>query len=842
MFHGNEGHWGNAVWNRLFLTVGLFFMGLPLSHASGVVTDHRVTHGLAAIDPLARTTETLRGLPLSFEANDGRTDPQVDFIARGRGYAVFLTPREAVLTLRGSATSSDGHGSAPSSTAALRVQLEGANAHPRGAGLEKLPGRVNYLLGDDPAQWRTTIPTWARVRYREVYPGIDLVYYGKQGQLEYDFVVRPGADPGRIILGFEGAEKVGVDAKGDLLLQLTSGAIRHRKPVIYQEVDGARREIGGGYVRKGAHAVGFEVAAYDRRRPVVIDPVLFYSTYLGGADSEEGGGIAVDTGGYVYVSGRTPSIDFPATTGAFRTASAGLTDVFVAKLDPAGSALVYSTYLGGAGSDHGNAVAVDAAGNTYVTGETQSTDFPTTPGAFQPTPPARLSNTTFVAFVAKLNPTGSALVYSTYLGGGADGQAAGIAVDASGYAYVSGTTSANDFPTTLGAFQRTRNGQTDAVVVKLNATGSALVYSTYLGGGSTEHGEGIAIDADGNAYLTGRTSSGDFPTTPGAFQRTKASGPSSHAAFATKLNPAGSALVYSTYLAGTGSDRGVAIAIDVPSNPNAYVTGRVASTDFPTTPGAFQTTKTSTSSHAAFVTKLDPTGSALVYSTYLGGTGDDEGTAVAADTSGSAYVIGEASSTDFPTTANALQATLAGPTDAFVTKLDPSGSALAYSTYLGGAGDETSTGLAIDAFGSAYVTGVTTSTDFPTIAGAFDTTFNGIQDGFVVKIADFGPAATLALEPAAATSVVNTQYCVTATVSDSASRPVAGVTVRFTVTGAMTTAGSARTDATGQATFCYMGPSTPGSDSIAAFADTNNSGAQDPGEPGDTATKTWVQP
>jgi hypothetical protein len=840
MFHGNEGHWGNAVWKRLFLTVGLFFMGLPLSHASGVLTDHRVTHRLAAIDPLARTTETLRGLPLSFEANDGQTAPQVDFIARGRGYAVFLTPREAVLTLHGSATSNDGHGSAPSSTAALRVQLEGANAHPRGVGLEKLPGRVNYLLGNDPARWRTTTPTWAKVRYREVYPGIDLVYYGKQGQLEYDFVVRPGADPGRVVLGFEGAETVRVDTEGDLLLHVAGGTVRHRKPVIYQEVDGIRRVIAGGYVRKGAHAVGFEVSAYDRRRPLVIDPVLFYSTYLGGADSEEGGGIAVDADGYVYVIGRTPSIDFPVSAGAFRTTVAGLTDVVVTKLDPAGSALVYSTYIGGVGIDHGNAIAVDGAGYSYVSGETSSTDFPTTPGAFQPTPPARLSNTTLVAFVTKLNPTGSALVYSTYLGGSGDGHAAGMAVDGAGYAYVSGTTSANDFPTTVGAFRRTRNGQTDAVVAKLNPSGSALVYSTYLGGGSTEHGEGIAVDADGNAYVTGRTSSADFPTTPGAFQTTKASNTSSHAAFVTKLNPTGSGLAYSTYLAGTGSDRGVAIAIDAFSNPNAYVTGRASSTDFPTTPGAFQ--MAAAGLREAFVTKLNPSGSTLVYSTYLGGAGDEEGTAIAVDAAGSVYVTSETSSADFPITAGALQATLAGPSDAFVTKLDPSGSALVYSTYLGGAGDETSTGIAIDAFGSAYVTGVTTSADFPTTAGAFDTTLNGIQDAFIVKIADFGQPATLTLAPHDATNPVNTQQCVTATVQDAAGRPVAGVNVPFAVTGGVTVAGSTRTDATGQATFCYMGPAAPGSDSIAAFADTNNSGAQGPGEPGDTATKTWVQP
>jgi hypothetical protein len=564
--------------------------------------------------------------------------------------------------------------------------------------------------------------------------------------------------------------------------------------------------------------------------------VLFFSTYLGGTGDDDASNIAVDANGYAYVTGETESIDFPTTAGAFRTSAAGLKEVVVTKLDPAGSGLVYSTYLGGGSDDAGHAVAVDAAGYAYVVGNTSSTDFPTTAGAFQTTSPGRVSNT-LVPFVTKLDPAGSALAYSTYLGGSTDGQAISIAVDGAGNAYVTGLTSSTDFPTTAGAFQTTRAGGTDAFVTELNPSGSALVYSTYLGGGGDDHGRDIAVDAAGHAYVIGRTLSGDFPTTPGAFQPTKASNPTSHAAFVTKLSPEGSALVYSTYLGGTGSDRGVAIALDALPDPHAYVAGRAKSTNFPTTPGAFQTT--SAGLLDGWVAELDPSGSALVYSTYLGGSGDDEHEGIAVGADGSVYVAGTTKSADFPITAGAVQPITGGLAEVFVAKLDPSGSTLAYSTYLGGAVDDDNTGLALDPVGSVYVTGKTSSTDFPTTAGAFDTTFNGPDDMIVVKLADFGRPATLALAADTATSVAGTQYCVPAEVRDAAANPVPGVPVRFSVTGAHSTGGSARTDATGQAVFCYTGTQA-GEDTITAVADANDNGVQDPGDPSDTATKTWV--
>ncbi|MGH7531585.1 MAG: SBBP repeat-containing protein, partial [Gemmatimonadales bacterium] len=568
------------------------------------------------------------------------------------------------------------------------------------------------------------------------------------------------------------------------------------------------------------------------------NPVLFYSTYLGGADDDDGRAIAVDADGNAYVTGETASLDFPSTAGAFRATGAGLNDVVVTKLDPTGSALVYSTYLGGSRNDAGHAIAVDAAGYAYVGGRTGSETFPTTAGAFQPTS-GPISANTSVGFVTKLDPNGSALVYSTYLGGTTDDEVEAIAVDGTGRAYVTGVTASSDFPTTVGAFGAIDAGQTDAFVTALNATGSALVYSTYLGGGSTETGSGIAVDGEGQAYVTGRTTSPDFPTTAGAFQTTKTTGTTIHAAFVIKLNSAGSALVYSTYLAGTGSDRGAAIALDAGSSPNAYVAGKTSSFDFPTTAGAFQTTLAGLTD--AFVTKLNPSGSALVYSTYLGGADDDDNEDIAIDGTGSVYVVGLTASVNFPVTAGAIQPTMRGLTDGFVSKLDPSGSTLPYSTYLGGTGEDEHTAIALDADGSLYVVGTTESIDFPTTAGAFDTTFGGLDDMVVVKLSDFGPPATLTLAPSAASSMVSTQHCITATVRDAAANAVSRVTVRFAVTGVHSTGGAATTDSSGQAPFCYTGTQV-GNDTITAFADADGSGVRDLGEPSGTATQQWVAP
>jgi hypothetical protein len=718
---GRGHHLGLVLVCVLVLPLTIALGPSPL-HSSSAVPEGKVT-----------VQEAYGKSPLHFEANQGQTASQVKFLSRGPGYTLFLTPTEAVLTLK-QAKGKDSlratrHALREHDLTALRMKIEGANPSPRATGLEPLPGIVNYFIGDDPAQWRTNVTTYAKVRYDGLYPGVDLIYYGTQRQLEYDFVVRPGADPSSIALSFQGADRLEVDAQGDLVLHTAAGAIRMRKPVIYQEGGGVRKEISGGYVLMGEHLVGFQVAAYDASRPLIIDPVLSYSTYLGGSGFDDQGlGIAVDAAGNAYVTGFTDSLDFPTTAGAFQPTLGGFgfNDAFVMKFNPTGSALVYSTYLGGRGGDEGLGIAVDAAGNAYVTGDTGSTDFPTTAGAFQPGGPG--------AFVTKLDPTGGALVYSTYLGGSDFDQGTGIAVDAAGNAYVTGGTSSTDFPTTAGAFQTTFGGGLgfpDAFVTKLNASGTALVYSTYLGGGGIDRGFGIAVDAAGNAYVTGFSDSLDFPTTAGAFQVTFGGGGD---AFVTKLNPTGAALVTSTYLGGSGADAGRGIAVDAAGN--AYVTGETDSRDFPTTGGAFQPTFDGPD-FDAFVTKLNPTGAALVYSTYLGGSEFDVTQGIAVDAAGNAYVTGETSSRDFPTTAGAFQMTIGGVSDAFVTKLTATGAALVYSTYLGGGDIDRGFGIAVDAAGNAYVTGGTTSIDFPTTAGAFQSTFGGgFGDGFVAKITD----------------------------------------------------------------------------------------------------------
>ena len=476
-------------------------------------------------------------LPLTFEANQGQTDPQVKFLSRGSGYSLFLTPTQAVMTLRPK--------KAPVSV--LRMQMVGASPHPQVTGQDVLPGTVSYFRGTDPKAWRTGIATYKKIAYKGVYPGVDLVYYGSQNQLEYDFVVKPGADPKQIALSFAGAKSVTVGAGGDLSLGLAGGAVQWHKPAVYQVVNGVRRAIGSRYVVQG-HEARFQVGQYDAAKPLVIDPALAYSTYLGGSGGDSGNGIAVDSSGSAYVTGNTSSTDFPTTSGALQTTSAGSGDAFVTKLNASGTALVYSTYLGGTGSDSGHAIAVDGSGDAYVTGSTSSTNFPTTAGALQTT-----SAGSGDAFVTKLNASGTALVYSTYLGGSGGDSGASIGLDGSGDAYVTGSTSSTNFPTTAGALQTTSAGSGDAFVTKLNASGTALVYSTYLGGTGSDSGQGITVDSSGVAYVTGNTSSTDFPTTSGALQTTSAG---SGDAFVTKLNASGTALVYSTFLGGSGIDFG----------------------------------------------------------------------------------------------------------------------------------------------------------------------------------------------------------------------------------------------------------------------------------------------
>ena len=697
-----------------------------------------------------RLQEAYGQLPLSFEANSGQTDPQVKFLSRGSGYSLFLTNSEAVLVLtkqdkaaattevppaqaargtlpeKGPTSSKAAPPSQKSKAAVLRMKLVGAKSSPKVTGQEELPGNANYLIGNDPKNWRTNVNTYGKVRYEGVYPGIDVLYYGNQRQLEYDFVVAPGSDPARIRLGFEGARKMRVEANGALVLETTGGSVRWDKPLVYQESNGVRNQIEGKYRLRGGHQVSFEVAAYDANKPLIIDPVLIYSTYLGGGGADFGFGIAVDGSGSAYVTGYTVSTDFP-TANALQPANGGNLDAFVAKLNAAGSTLVYSSYLGGSGDEFGFGIAVDGSGNAYLTGRTGSTDFPTA-NALQPANAGGYSD----VFVAKLNTAGSALVYSTYLGGSGLDDGRGIAVDGSANAYLTGYTESGDFPT-ANALQPAYAGIGDAFVAKLNAAGSALTYSTYLGGSFVDNAVGIAADGSGNAYVTGETSSTNFPTANAVQPAYAGAGD----AFVAKLNAAGSALLYSTYFGGGSRDSGSGIAVD--GSANAYVTGFTQSTDFPTANalqpayggGAFD----------GFVAELNAAGSTLLYSTYLGGNSNDFGVGITVDGFANAYVTGETGSTDFPT-ANAVQPAYGGGSnDAFVAKINAAGSALLYSTYLGGSFGDTGWGIAVDGFANAYITGGTGSTDFPT-ANALQPANAGGGDVVVAKIGEVAPPPT----------------------------------------------------------------------------------------------------
>ena len=831
-----------------------------------------------AASPSSELVANYGKLPLGFEPNEGQSDGLVKFLSRGRGYSLFLTGNEAVLTFQKGASHQPNvrsvdprvprqplvSGAAlpgplslsalkakpesaaeklgdrraglagPSAlplaarrerSAVLRMRLVGANASAAVVGREELPGKSNYFIGSDPKNWRTNVPTFAKVNYQNVYPGVDLVYYGSQGgQLEYDFVLAPGADPAAILFGLSGGQREGsrqaagggtqnqptsqpkiqnvvskIVPSGDLVVKIDGDEVRFHKPVVYQPAIedshrasdvGPRTPVEGHYVLRAGNQVGFEVAPYDHSRPLIIDPVLSYSTFLDGDGTDSLRGIVVDSAGNAYLTGSTTSADFPSTTGALESANPGGTVAYVSKLNPTGTALVYSTFLGDAGgSAQGFAIAVDPSGNAYITGAASS-PFPTTAGAYKTTISGAAAY-----FVTKLNATGSALVYSTYFGPGGI-EAIHIAVDPAGNVYLTGTTMpeqfagnlyAGTFPTTSGAlepsppnpanfvapaansipagypapnpcYESSEYCQT-AFVTKLNAAGSALVYSTYLGGYGDDAGNAIAADSAGNAYVTGTTSSyfwpgditgsvangGNFPTTAGAFQATppiplpncpNISGLPCYngqvlylnTGFVTKLNPTGS-LVYSTFLGNAASTTGVgatsAMGIAADGSGDAYITGYTQSTNFPTV-NPLQGTCGScgTGGYNAFVTKLNAAGSALVYSTFLGGNGGDSGWAVAVDSAGEAYVTGRTTSTNFPTV-NPFQATNQGGYfgyDVFVSELNAAGSALVSSSYLGGSEDDAVAGIGLDSSGNAYVAGQTYSTNFPTTPGALQQT------------------------------------------------------------------------------------------------------------------------
>jgi len=798
---------------------------------------HRDVAGELNRSSTPRLLEAYGRLPLSFEANRGQTDPQVKFLARGRGYTLFVTDSEAVLSLRARSleakglapvkfepqTRSESQGRSegerrlwaaqrlraqvarlprflrplaerlaeqarflenlpttarpPSGTSLLahlpesaapgpesrsldvvRLTLVGVNPEASILGLDELPGKSNYFIGNDPKKWCRNVPTFSRVKHESVYPGIDLIYYGNQGRLEHDFVVSPGADPKAIRLAIEGAENISVDGRGNLVVNIQTGKVVLNRPHVYQSSvgegksgDSKAQPLDGRYTLVAKNQVGFEVGAYDRSRPLIIDPVLEYSTYLGGSEADDLYGLAVDGAGSAYVVGETFSADFP-TRNPLQSNIAGGPDVFVTKLNASGTDLVYSTYLGGTSYEYGYGIAVDSAGSAYITGDTGSPEFPTTVGAFQEDMAGYAD-----VFITKLNPEGSGLEYSTFLGGLNPewewGSGTAISTDSSGNVYVLGYTSAADFPTTPGAFDRTCgddgcNGlSTDLFVSKLDPTLSTLLYSTYLGTPEYDFpfGPGIAADSSGGIHLASYIWWPGFPLTSGAFDPTcgtdnTCDGGYSDGVYA-RIDPAqagAASLTYSTYIGGSDSDGAYGLTVDAVDK--AFVTGWAASLDFPSTSGAFQpvpaggTCGTAPDTYRcadAFLMRFDPTlsgNASLVYSTFLGGTGDDAGYAVRLNAAGSIYVAGDTASEDFPL-ANPTQATYGGGTcaqwgthacyDNFLSKFNAAGSALIFSTYLGGNEDDYPYGVGIDAMGNAYLAGRPGRTSFPTTPGAF---------------------------------------------------------------------------------------------------------------------------
>jgi len=880
-------------------------------------------------------------LPLSFEENRGQTDPRVKFLSRGQGYTLFLTDRDAVFSLQRPGRA------AANRAEVIRLRLLEAKQPASVTGADPLPGKTNYLLGNNAASWPTGVGTFQRVVYRGVYPGIDLIYYGTRGQLEYDFVVAPGADARSIHFAVQGADGVAVDSDGDLVLRAGGGEVRLHAPAVYQQTKGGKRQLAGRYALGRQGDVRFRLGDYDRSQTLFIDPVLTYSTYLGGSGGNAGWRVTVDAAGNAYVAGTTASSDFP-TTRSLQSAPVGLPDVFVAKLNAAGTALVYSTYLGGRQADAARDLAVDSSGNAYVTGTTQSIDFPTTAGAFQAAAAP--------CFVSKLSAAGDALVYSTYL---PVDETTGIAVDSAGNTYLTGSIVSAGLRATAGALQTGRGGASDAFVLKLNAAGSSLVYATYLGGDQSDFATSIAVDSAGNAFVAGQTASANFPVT-NAFQSALGAGvlfktanagaswsPSSaglsapavrslaidpndasrlyagtdqglyrstdggeawtrvglmdRSITALAVDPADGSKVYagtdagvlrsstyglawtatnldpsirvrtlvfslwdrSTLYAGTdsgiyrspdgggtwvylgccspvsaiaadyqyplilyagtlgsglwrstdggqswenlfavlpaarvyalaidpvyraivwtGTDSGPFVSSDVGAtwNPSGSLSRPVyslvldppstiyAGTDSgvykidrttswtpvssglpsgpvnllvisPAAPATLYASGTATGQDA-FVAKLNAAGSALLYSTYLGGSSDDIAYAIAVDAGGSAYVAGKTTSADFPVTAGVVQPRCARASaggacvDAFVAKLSATGMALAFSTYLGGSGDDAAYAIAADAAGNAYVTGYTQSSDFPA-AQALQNGAGGGADAFVAKL------------------------------------------------------------------------------------------------------------
>ncbi len=751
------------------LGCGLFSLAVMMTADAGA----QAPASRVAPSAINRASNQYGQLPLSFEANRGQMDPHVKFLSRGSTYSVFLTSGGMTLALHPSAVppvqNASINSGAPISIAprantlgfstqlrhpkrdskaapvSLTINLVGAAANPKVVGENPLPTKVNYFIGRDPNKWQTNIQTYARVRYRNVYPGIDLLYYGNNRQVEYDFVVAPGADANKIQFSVKGADTLGVDSQGNLVLTKGTSRMLFQAPGIFQEQHGARVQVSGGYSLKDSTHVGFTVSPHDNARALVIDPVLVYSTFVGGSGDDEGSAIAVDAGGNAYITGTTDSPDFPLPTlGSFTSTQ---TRIFLAKLDASGSTLLFADYFGGSsGDDWPMGIALDSLGNAYVTGSATSADFPVL-NAYQ----ASMSGNQD-AFLTKFSADGSSIIYSTYLGGTNTDYSNAVAVDRNGEAVVAGMTYSQDFPV-ANAYQSSVSASqygywgTYGFVTKFSADGSSLVYSSYLGGSNVVGNypcisyecapssgiNAVSVDTSGNAYVTGSTANSDFPVTQGAYMTTYPGAYPSVIGFVSKFTGSG-VIGYSTYLGGTGFNYLVAIAVD--SSGSAYVTGWDDGNDnFPVTSTAICDPSTQFC-NGATLTKLDSTGSSLIYSTYLGANNGMAGDAIQVDASGDAFIVGHSYSSQF-SLVNPIQG-YAGDADVVVVEIDPAATTQLFASFLGGGQWDVGNGMALDSSGAIYIVGTTSSSDFPT-KSAYQASWGGLDDTFITKI---GPDAS----------------------------------------------------------------------------------------------------
>ncbi len=733
-------------------------------------------NAVASPAPASPATISPATLPLYFEANQGQAGTSAQFIAHGNRSEFLVSPDSAELVLSKS-------GRSP----ARAVQMRFVDANPLAeiSGLDELSGKINYFIGNDSSKWQTGVPIFSKVGVTGIYPGVNLVYYGNGRQLEYDFAVAPKADPNSIVIHFDGVDKISIQSNGDLILNLGDDRIVQPGPVIYQVVRGMRKEISGGYKLADAQTIAFSVGEYDHTLPLVIDPILSYSTYFGGTGNDTAWDVAVDTNGFVYVAGDTTSSTFASgksfsTPGAFQTSYHGgsLTgDAFIAKFNNSGTNLIYLTYLGGSADDVAASIAVDGSGNAYLTGWTASPDFPVTVNALYPHiggTPTRVGYSSD-AFVAELNPGGSNLVFSTYLGGTTSDGGNSIALDSANNIYVTGYASSTNFPVTANAYQfhsavtnwyYQANYNQNAFVAEIGADGTNLLYSSYFGGINYDTGQSIAVDRSNYVYLTGFTASTNFPVTNAIMQTIGANiyngklfnGSTNQVVglglglginvFVAKFTPGFSNLVYSTYLGGANDDIAYKVAPD--GLGNAYVTGWTVSTNFPitvTNQPADQNGLTNNLIYGyaittnAFLTKIIWTGTNAVIgpSVVFGGTNaldTDIGYDLALDSAGNIYVTGTSISTNFPVGSNqgSLAATnFSGAADAFIIAFSNNISGVMYSAFLGGAANSAAYGIAVDPMGNAYIAGQTYAANFPT-NNARQTTLSGAANTFLAKI------------------------------------------------------------------------------------------------------------